>query len=110
MRTIFLSCAIALAAGSWIGTVPAAAQVPPGCPPGYYLAQDGQCYPGTPPVYPAPLYDVGPPIVAPPVILDFFDPGIGYGGHDFGGHGGPARGAPGRGAPGHGAPGGGPHR
>jgi len=30
------------------------------CPPGYYYASDGNCYPGPPPSYPPPPYDTAP--------------------------------------------------
>jgi hypothetical protein len=40
------------------------------CPPGYYFASDGNCYPGPPPTYPAPSYDVAPPVAPPPVVMD----------------------------------------
>jgi hypothetical protein len=78
MRRIFLPSVIALALGTWAGVAPADAQVSV-CPPGYYLASDGQCYPGAPPVYYPPVYDVAPPIYEPPVVIDGFFPGIGVG-------------------------------
>jgi len=109
MRKIFLPGAIALALGTWMGAAPADAQVPPGCPPGYYYASDGQCYPGAPPVYPPPDYDVAPPVFLPPVVIDGFVPGIGFGRGNWGGHGGgPRGGGPHGGGPGRG--GAGPHR
>ena len=102
MRRAFLPCAVAVAALGAVAAAPAGAQVPPGCPPGYYLATDGQCYPGEPPDYVPPVYDVAPPIIQPPFVIDGFIPGIGYGRHDERGHGGAPHG--GRG------PGGGQHR
>jgi hypothetical protein len=98
MRTIFLPSVIALALGTWAGATPAEAQVPPGCPPGYYLGSDGQCYPGAQPVYPPPDYDVAPPVYQPPFVIDGFAPGIGIGvGIGGRGHGGGFRGGGGRG-------------
>ena len=79
MKKIFLPFAVALALGTWSGAVPARAQVP-ACPAGYYYASDGQCYPGAPPVYAPPVYEVAPPIYQPPVVFDGFSLGIGLGG------------------------------
>jgi len=101
MRRIFLPSVIALTLGTWAGVAPADAQVSV-CPPGYYLASDGQCYPGAPPVYYPPDYDVAPPIYQPPVIFDGFIPGIGYGRHGWGGRGGGYRGGAGHGGAGRG--------
>lgn len=87
MKTGFVSSLIiALSLGIWAGATPAAAQTPP-CPPGYYYASDGRCYPGAPPayppppypVYPAPVYEVAPPVYAPYPVYDGFYPGIGVG-------------------------------
>jgi hypothetical protein len=97
MRRIFLSSVIALALGSWAGAAPAAAQAPV-CPAGYYLATDGQCYPGGPPVYAPQGYDVDPPIYQPPFVFDGYGPGIGIGV----GIGGRGRGGGFRGGGGHG--------
>lgn len=47
------------------------------CPPGYYYASDGNCYPGPPPTYAPPAYDVAPPVVPPPVVTDGFLLGLG---------------------------------
>ncbi|MDE2165125.1 MAG: hypothetical protein KGJ66_02150 [Alphaproteobacteria bacterium] len=47
------------------------------CPPGYYYASDGNCYPGPPPTYPAPAYDATPPVAPPPVVMDGFLLGLG---------------------------------
>jgi len=97
MRRIFLSSAVAFALGSWAGAAPADAQAPV-CPPGYYLGTDGQCYPGAPPVYPVPYYDVAPPIYQPPFVFDGYGPGIGIGvGIGGRGYGGGFRGGGGRG-------------
>jgi hypothetical protein len=101
MRTIFLPGIIAIALGTWGGASPATAQVPT-CPYGYYYASDGQCYPGAPPVYPAPIYEVAPPVYQPPVVIDGFGLGIGLGavlggGRGYGGRGGGGRGGGGRG-------------
>ncbi len=99
MRTIVLSSVIALALGSWAVPASTDAQAPM-CPYGYYLASDGQCYPGPPPYYPAPVYSVAPPVYQPPLIFDGLSIGIGlgFGGRGRGGgwHGG------GRGGGGHG--------
>lgn len=99
MRTIFLPGVIALALGTWVGAAPADAQVPPGCPPGYYNASDGQCYPVGQPVYAPPVYEVAPPVYQPPFVYDGYGPGIGIGiGLGFGGRGGgEGRGGGGRG-------------
>jgi hypothetical protein len=78
MRKTFLVSSVALALGTWAGAAPAAAQVPV-CPPGYFYASDGQCYPGPPPVYPPPVYDVAPPVYPPPVVVDGFGIGLGIG-------------------------------
>lgn len=75
------TCALAL----WAGTTPADAQTPV-CPPGYYYASDGQCYPGAQPAYPPPVYEVAPPVFLPPVIFDGFGVGIGPGWHGGGGY------------------------
>ena len=93
MRTAFLPSVIALALGTWAGAAPSNAQVPV-CPAGYYYASDGQCYPGAPPIYPPPVYEVAPPVYEPPVIFDGFSIGIGLGG---GGYRGGGRGYGGRG-------------
>lgn len=96
MRTIVLPSVIVLALGIGALPAPAGAQAPV-CPYGYYLASDGQCYPGPPPAYPAPVYEVAPPVYQPPVIFDGLDIGIGLG---FGGRGGGWHGG-GRGGYGH---------
>ena len=117
MRTTFLASVIALALGTCAGVGPARAQTPV-CPAGYYYASDGRCYPGAPPVYPPPVYEVAPPIYQPPVIFDGLAIGIGLGallgggergggGHGGGGHGGGGYGGGGHGGGGHG---GGGHR
>lgn len=97
MRTIFLPViALALAAG--VGAAPAGAQAPV-CPAGYYYASDGQCYPGVPPTYPPPVYEVAPPIYQPPVVIDGFGIGLGFGGGGYRGggfHGGGFHGGGGR--------------
>jgi len=86
MRTILLPSAVALALGIWVSAAPADAQVPPACPIGYYLATDGRCYPGAPPVYAPPVYEVAPPVYQPPVVFDGFSLGIGIGlGGGYGG-------------------------
>ncbi len=109
MRTTFLPRIIALALGIWLGAAPAHAQAPV-CPVGYYYASDGQCYPGAPPGYPPPVYEVAPPIYQPPVIVDGFGIGIGLGigggwrgggGRGGGGHGGGGHGGGGHGGGGH---------
>ncbi|MGO9786632.1 MAG: hypothetical protein ACLPL5_07480 [Stellaceae bacterium] len=84
MRTIILSSVVALALGSWAVPAPAGAQAPV-CPYGYYLASNGQCYPGPAPYYPAPVYEVAPPVYQPPIVFDGLGIGIGLG---FGGRGG----------------------
>ncbi len=104
MWRVFLPSVIAVALGTWAGAAPADAQTPPVCPQGYYLASDGQCYPGAPPTYVPPPYVVAPPVYQPPIVIDGFFPGIGFGGnyggggrghggggHGSGGHGGGAR-------------------
>ncbi len=106
MRTISRPSLIALAVGAWAGA-PAIAQIPPSCPPGYYLYTDGQCYPGPQPVYPQPDYDVIAPVYQPPVVYDGFALGIGFGGgrgdrgHGDRGHGGGVRGGGGSHGGGH---------
>jgi hypothetical protein len=82
MKTLALPSLIALAVGGWAGA-PAVAQVPPACPPGYYLYTDGQCYPGDQPLYPQPYYDYTAPVYQPPVVYDGFALGIGFGGGHF---------------------------
>jgi hypothetical protein len=47
------------------------------CPPGYYYASDGNCYPGPPPTYAPPAYDAAPPVAPPPVVTDGFLLGLG---------------------------------
>ena len=96
MRTNLLPSIVVLALGTWFGAAPADAQTPI-CPPGYYYASDGQCYPGAPPVYAPPVYEIAPPVYQPPFIFDGFGVGIGLG---FGGYGG-GRGFGGRGGGGH---------
>ena len=93
MRTGSRICALAATAAVGLAAIPAHAQMPPGCPPNYYLATDGNCYPGPPPVYPQPVYQVAPPVDQPPLVFDGLVLGIGLGiaalashGH---GHGGP---------------------
>lgn len=54
--------------------LPAQAQT---CPPGYYYASDGNCYPGPPPSYPPPPYDTAPPVEPPPPVLDGLLIGLG---------------------------------
>jgi hypothetical protein len=78
MRTIFLPGVIAIALGTWAAPSPAAAQAP-ACPYGYYYASDGRCYPGAPPAYPPPVYEVAPPVYQPPLIVDGLALGIGLG-------------------------------
>jgi hypothetical protein len=85
MRIISLASGLALALAIWAYDRPADAQVAPVCPDGYYLATDGQCYPGQPPVYPPPIYDDAPAVFEPPVIFDGFGIGIGIGGGGYGG-------------------------
>ncbi len=106
MKTVFLPSLIAVALGTWVGAAPAIAQMPV-CPAGYYYASDGQCYPGGPPVYPPPVYEVAPPVYEPPVVVDGFGIGIGLGAVIGGGPGYDGRGG-GRGGGGRG--GGGGHR
>ena len=89
-----LPSVVALALGLCAGAAPAGAQVAPGCPEAYYLATDGRCYPGSPPVYAPPVYEVAPPVYQPPVVLDGFGIGLGigiggggyYGGYHGGGY------------------------
>ena len=47
------------------------------CPPGYYYASDGNCYPVPPPTYPPPAYDPAPPVAAPPPVIDGLLIGLG---------------------------------
>ena len=73
--------------------VPLAAQAQ-SCPPGYYYASDGNCYPGPPPTYAPPPYDAAPPVVPPAAVMDGLLIGLGLlvGGaiaSDHGGHRGP---------------------
>lgn len=91
MKTIFLPSVIALALAFGAGAPPAHAQAP-ACPPGYYFASDGRCYPGGPPVYAPPIYAppayvVAPPVYPPPVVFDGFGIGFGFGGGRGGWHG-----------------------
>ncbi len=94
MRRVLLPSAIALAFALCVGAVPAGAQAPPMCPPGYYLATDGLCYPARP-IYAPPVYEAAP-VYQPPIIFDGFSVGIGIGiggGGYYGGyHGGRDRG------------------
>lgn len=78
MRTTFLPCIIALALGIGAGAAPANAQAPV-CPPGYYYASDGQCYPAAQPLYPPPVYDLAPPVYQPPLVVGGLGIGIGLG-------------------------------
>jgi len=96
MRTAFLPSVIALALGTFAGAAPADAQAP-ACPPGYYYASDGRCYPGAPPAYPPPVYEVAPPVYQPPVVLDGLILGIGLGALIGGERGGGERGGGDRG-------------
>jgi hypothetical protein len=73
-----LPSVIALALGTWAAIAPVHAQTPV-CPAGYYYASDGQCYPGGPPAYPAPVYEVAPPVYQPPFVFDGFAVGLGLG-------------------------------
>lgn len=59
------------------------------CPPGYYYASDGNCYPAPPPSYPPPIYDAAPPVATPPVVMDGLMIGLGLlaGAVIFGDHG-----------------------
>lgn len=59
------------------------------CPPGYYYASDGNCYPGPAPSYAPPVYDAAPPVSTPPIVMDGVMIGLGllagaaiFGGHD----------------------------
>ena len=98
MKTASLPRIIALAIGTLVGAATADAQTPV-CPPGYFYASDGQCYPSaSQPVYPLPVYAVAPPVYQPPVVFDGFSLGIGFGGRigsergGRAGHGGGGRG------------------
>lgn len=68
---------IALALGAGVAA-PVDAQTPV-CPPGYYYASDGQCYPGSEPYYGPPAYEFAPPVYQPPVVFDGFSLGLGFG-------------------------------
>jgi hypothetical protein len=70
---------VAVVLGACAGAAPVIAQTPV-CPAGYYYASDGQCYPGSPPPYPPPVYEYAPPVYQPPVVFDGFALGIGLGG------------------------------
>jgi hypothetical protein len=91
MRTFSLPSAVALTVAALTFAAPAMAQ---SCPPGYYFASDGRCYPGGPPAAPPPVYDYAPPVSQPPPVYDGFALGIGLGalvgvlGNDHGGGGG----------------------
>jgi hypothetical protein len=76
MRARSLSGVVALALAASVVAGPAVAQ---SCPPGYYFASDGRCYPGGPPAYPPPVYDPAPPVYQPPPVYDGFAVGIGLG-------------------------------
>ncbi len=78
MKLTILPSVLALALSTWTGVEPADAQTPV-CPPGYYYASDGLCYPGPPPVYAPPPYVVAPPVYAPPPVFDGFAIGLGLG-------------------------------
>jgi len=62
---------------------PASAQTAPACPPGYYYASDGYCYPGQQPpptyAYAPPVYDAAPPVYQPPPVVDGVAIGVGLG-------------------------------
>lgn len=65
-----------------LAAAPALAQTPPACPPGYYFASDGYCYPAQPPpiyAYPPPVYDPAPPVYQPPPVIDGLAIGVGLG-------------------------------
>jgi hypothetical protein len=97
MKIAFVPGIVALALGTWAGAAPVAAQTPI-CPPGYYYASDGRCYPGGPPAYPPPVYEVAPPVYQPPVVFDGLVLGLGLGALIGGeGRGGEGRGGEGRG-------------
>jgi hypothetical protein len=100
---MFVPSIVALVLGAWIAA-PADAQTPV-CPAGYYYASDGQCYPGAPPVYAPPAYEVAPPVYEPPLVFDGFALGLGLGAV-IGGDGGRGRGGGGRGGRGGGRGGG----
>ncbi|MGH7036394.1 MAG: hypothetical protein ACREFL_21920 [Stellaceae bacterium] len=58
------------------------AQTAPACPPGYYYASDGYCYPGQQPptyAYAPPVYDATPPVYQPPPVIDGVAIGVGLG-------------------------------
>jgi hypothetical protein len=79
---ILLLGGLPLAAAPLTIAHPAFAQTLPGCPPGYYYASDGYCYPGQPPpvyAYPPPIYDPTPPVYQPPTVVDGVALGVGLG-------------------------------
>ncbi len=67
MKQTWLSGALALVLG--VGAVAAPASAQQVCPPGYYFASNGVCYPHRRPP-PAPVYYQEPPVVyvAPPPV------------------------------------------
>jgi hypothetical protein len=69
-------CILCLMAGVFAIGMPVAVQAQ-SCPPGYYFASDGNCYPGPPPNYPPPQYDAAPPVSAPPLVADGLILGLG---------------------------------
>jgi hypothetical protein len=75
MRNFSLPSAVALAVAALAFAGPAAAQ---SCPPDYYFASDGRCYPSGPPPAPPPVY-YAPPVRQPPPVYDGFALGIGLG-------------------------------
>jgi hypothetical protein len=109
---ISLLVGLPLAFGSCGGARRASAQTAPTCPPGYYCASDGYCYPTQPPpVYaaPPPVYEMSPPVYQPAPVVDGLAIGVGvgllFGALAGGGHGGDR----GRGGDVHGGRGGGDH-
>jgi hypothetical protein len=76
MRGVSLLSVVVLALGAGALDGLAWAQ---SCPPGYYYASDGNCYPGPPPAYSPPVYDYTPPVYQPPPVYDGFALGIGLG-------------------------------
>lgn len=78
---ILLLGGLPLAAAPLAAARPSFAQTLPTCPPGYYYASDGYCYPLRPPVYayPPPVYDPAPPVYRPPTVVDGVAIGVGLG-------------------------------
>ena len=77
IRSLFRGATACALSGVLMGSPLLAQAQAQACPPGYYYASDGLCYPGTPPNYPPPIYDPAPPVSPPPVVADGMMIGLG---------------------------------